>query len=84
MKDARGHGSDSRGAAFALAPAQTRNSRTLNGVGVSSTGYFGPSRMRDTTPDVARTVADLRSRMSNTGPGHKTGLFQGIKNLLGG
>lgn len=82
MKDARGHGSDSRGAAFALAPAQARNPRTLN-FGVSPTGYFGPSRMRDTKPDAARTVADLRSRMSNTGPGHKTGLLQGIKNLLG-
>ena len=34
--------------------------------------------------DAERTVADLRSRMSSTGDGHKAGLLQGIKNLLGG
>src|ERR1700726_4138503 len=74
MKDARGHGSDGRGnKGIPLAP-----------------GFHAPSQAnamrpdRDYKNDAERTVADLRSRMTNTGPGHQAGLFQGIKNFIGG
>ena len=30
-----------------------------------------------------KTIADLRARMSGTGPGHQTVLSQGIDNLKG-
>ena len=76
MKDALGHGSDIR-------------SGGLRGVTLGP-NYRAPisgSKMRpdrDYKNDAERTVADLRSRMSSTGDGHKAGLLQGIKNLLGG
>ena len=78
MKDAKGHGSESHGGTII-------QSGGLKGVNISP-NYRSVSRMRpdqDMT-DTQRTVADLRSRMSNTGPGHSTGLLQGIRNLLGG
>jgi hypothetical protein len=34
--------------------------------------------------DMQRTVSDLRGRMLSTGSGHQAGLWQGIKNLMGG
>lgn len=76
MKDAQGHGSNIR-------------SGGLNGVslGEGFRASISGSRMRpdrDFKTDADRTVADLRSRMQSAGPGHKAGLVQGIKNLLGG
>jgi hypothetical protein len=73
MKDARGHGSDGR-----------------NNKGVPlAAGFRAPSQANAMRPDhdykndAERTVANLRQRMGSTGPGHQTGLMQGIKNLLG-
>ena len=82
MKDAQGHGSNSRGDAYSTSrPAGS-------GLPFHVSQNFGAvSRMRpdrDFKTDADRTVSDLRSRMSNTGPGHSVGLLQGIKNLLGG
>jgi len=79
MKDAKGHGSDARGASII-------KSGGLKGVSIGP-NFRGTSRMRpdrDFKNDAARTVGELRSRMANTGDGHKTGLLQGIKNILGG
>ena len=76
MKDARGHGSDIR-------------SGGLRGVTLAS-GFRAPSQAgamrpdRDFKTDADRTVAGLRARMAGTGPGHQTGLMQGIKNFIGG
>lgn len=80
MKDALGHGSDSRmdggtkvfggrSMQFQVAP-QARFA-----AGVRSPGYQAD--------DTKRTISDLRSRMSNTGSGHMHALWQGIKNLAG-
>lgn len=78
-KDAKGHGSDSRGG--------------LAGGGHS--GVFGQRgelerivpgtkfAQRSYPPDVAKTIADLRARMSGTGDGHATALRQGIRNMEG-
>jgi hypothetical protein len=76
MKDARGHGSDMR-------------SGGLRGVtlGPDFRAPIGAMKMRpdrDFKNDAERTVYDLRQRMASAGPGHKTGLMQGIKNFLGG
>ena len=77
MKDARGHGSESRGAMSR--PAGSGLPFHL-GRGFSAVSRMKPDR--DMT-DTQRTVSDMRSRMSGTGPGHSAGLLQGIKNLLG-
>ena len=72
MKDAYGHGS---------------NGRDNKGIPLSP-GFRAPSQMnamkpdRDYKNDAERTVADLRTRMAATGPGHQAGLVQGIKNLF--
>lgn len=74
MKDARGHGSDGRG---------------NKGIPLAA-GFRAPSQAnamrpdRDYKNDAERTVADLRQRMADTGPGHQRGLVQGIRNLFGG
>lgn len=83
MKDAKGHGSNGRGGVSII------QSGGLRGVGLSNNyraPLAGANRRpdRDYTSDAARTVGELRSRMANTGDGHKTGLLQGIKNILGG
>jgi len=74
MKDARGHGSDGR---------------ANKGIPLAA-GFRAPmsgAAMRpdhDFKTDADRTVAGLRARMVGTGPGHQTGLMQGIKNFIGG
>lgn len=88
MKDARGHGSDGKGGG-GRGPLGFRGGSSVyrsQPFEIAHGAQFGPSRMksdRDFKSDADRTVHDLRSRMSNTGPGHQTGLMQGIKNLLG-
>lgn len=73
MKDALGHGSDGR---------------ANKGIPLAA-GFRAPSQAgvmksdRDFKTDADRTIAGLRSRMTNTGPGHQAGLMQGIKNLFG-
>lgn len=75
MKDSRGHGSNGREALpfdrskIGLATGAQFSGRVL--------GYD------QFKPQTARTVADLRNRMRNAGPGHSHSLVQGIKNLLG-
>jgi len=83
MKDAKGHGSDSRGnTVFGTA---FKNAGTLTGVRMSNDfRSSGRALAPQQRTDTQRTVADLRSRMNSTGPGHQTGLWQGIKNLVGG
>lgn len=73
MKDARGHGSDSRGGSV---PFKTAG---LRGVGLALNAKFEPrySNSKD-------VVDSLRSQMRGTGAGHQAGLLQGIKNFLGG
>ena len=92
MKDARGHGSDSRGGIGPEAKARARaaflNYRgpTLQEAarrGAAFGGGRGKPLPQDNL-DTRRTVNDLRSRMTSTGPGHMAALMQGIKNLLGG
>jgi hypothetical protein len=76
MKDAHGHGSDGRGSFGQRQPyAQGRNLFSI------APGASFKSRPKT---DAKRTVEDLRNQMRFTGPGHRTGLMQGIKNLLGG
>lgn len=76
MKDARGHGSNSRGSFGQRQPfAQGRNLFAIQP---------GASFQPRAKTDAKRTVEDLRNQMRFTGPGHRAGLMQGIKNLLGG
>lgn len=76
MKDANGHGSEGRGA--------VPFDRSKIGMTVGARFSNRPLRGRGDQTDTQRTVADLRTRMQSTGPGHQTGLMQGIKNILGG
>lgn len=83
MKDAKGHGSEGRG----VGAASTIKSGGLRGVGLAFGATMPSDRMkpdRDYKNDAERTVADLRGRMTGTGPGHQAGLLQGIKNFFGG
>ncbi len=73
MKDARGHGSEARGGAVSLQEAQKP------GVRSSARGTPLPQDNLDTM----KTIADLRARMSGTGPGHQATLGQGVRNLGG-
>lgn len=77
MKDARGHGSNSRGSA-------TFKTAGLKGVGIG--GQFSPGNRSAgfRADETKRTISDLRGRMAGTGPGHAAALWQGIKNLAGG
>jgi len=78
-KDARGHGSDGGTGTFKTAG--------LKGVGIGANYHAAQDRMRsnqDFNSPAARTVFGLRQQMASTGPGHRAGLLQGIKNLLGG
>lgn len=94
MKDAKGHGSDARAAgAFVrrVSGEGARNSpsgRPLMAQLAPEARFPSQANAmrpdRDYTSDTARTVFGLRQRMQATGPGHRTGLMQGIKNLLGG
>jgi len=75
-KDAQGHGSEGRGA----------RPFDRSGIGMTASAQFSGKPLRGVSnqTDTQRTVADMRTRMQNTGPGHQTGLMQGIKNFLGG
>ena len=89
MKDAKGHGSDSRGGSGGT-PGFGSHVLKYRGPNVAEPTAMKTSLSRGTLSpgyakeDNARTISDLRARMSGTGPGHATGLLQGIKNLLGG
>jgi hypothetical protein len=82
MKDSGGHGSSGRGGFKSGRPT---GSGLPFGVrqGFQTKSGMKPDNDR-TNNDANRTVADLRSRMSGTGPGHQSALWQGIKNLVGG
>ena len=75
MKDAKGHGSEARGGG----PTSLRDAERP---GIRTPGSRGPSLPSDNI-DTMKTIADLRARMSGTGPGHQTVLSQGIDNLKG-
>jgi len=83
-KDARGHGSDGRGGSDVVGNTRRFSHGTPAGIslhGKFSAGQRSPGYQQD---DTKRTISDLRSRLSNTGPGHQVGLLQGIRNFLGG
>lgn len=77
MKDAHGHGSDPRGIGGGFSTFKTG---VLKDVGVSHDARFSPKAYGN----INRTVASMRAQMQNTGAGHRFGLMQGIRNLLGG
>ena len=79
MKDAKGHGSEGRGGDRAV-PFD----RSKIGMTVGANFSDRPLRGVGDRTDTQRTVANLRARMQDAGPGHQSGLLQGIKNLLGG
>src|SRR5208283_1628581 len=89
-KDAKGHGSNSRGGGQpsladmrAVDPHYGAPSlRDATRPGIRTPGNRGPSLPPDKI-DTMKTIADLRSRMSGTGPGHQTALAQGVRNLGG-
>ena len=76
MKDAKGHGSEGRGGDRAVPFDRSKIGMTI--------GARFSGKMLGPQSDNARTIAGLRTRMQNTGPGHQSGLLQGIKNFLGG
>lgn len=85
MKDAKGHGSNPRGAAggsesgqFVAHPTVQEASRP----GIR-TPVGRPERMPSDNLDTMKTIADLRARMSGTGPGHRDALGQAVRNLEG-
>lgn len=79
MKDAKGHGSEGRGSDRAVPFDRSK-------IGMTVGAHFSDRALRGVgnQTDTQRTVADLRARMASTGPGHQSGLWQGVKNLLGG
>lgn len=82
MKDAKGHGSEARGATTrgSGAPYTTPTVQEAARPGVRTPGGWGPQLSQDNL-DTMKTIADLRARMSGTGPGHQAALKQGIDNL---
>lgn len=89
MKDALGHGSNSRGGGGNYGDPRLRGNYSdtriktagMRGVGLAP-GFHATARPMP--GDAARTVFGLRQQMTNTGPGHRAGLIQAIKNFLGG
>jgi hypothetical protein len=79
MKDARGHGSEGRGGDSAINDRLKRPR-----IGMTTDAVFSNRRGVGDRTDTQRTVANLRTRMQNTGPGYQAGLSQSIKNFLGG
>jgi len=74
MKDAKGHGSDPRNRMPTIEEASRPGIRSPAGAG---------KPMASDNIDTMRIIADLRARMSGTGPGHQAALGQGIRNLQG-
>ncbi len=84
MKDAKGHGSESRGGSDFAPGAQHIFKPNIPAAAISGQFSRGNISPRYAAEDTKRTVSDLRARMSDTGPGHAAALWQGIKNLVGG
>lgn len=83
MKDAQGHGSNGRGGGGdpRFAP-HTLTLQEAQRPGIRGQMNRGGRGLYNT--DAARTVFGLRQQMGQTGPGHRAGLMQAIKNLWGG
>ena len=85
MKDSKGHGSDPRGTTRGSGePYTTPTVQEAARPGVRTPGGGFPAKMASDNLDTMKTIADLRARMSGTGPGHQAALGQGISNLQGG
>lgn len=82
MKDAKGHGSDSRGGGDRSVNDRLKRPR----IGMDVNAVFSNRNLKpNLLPSGGqRTVNDLRNRMQTTGPGHQIALGQAIKNLFGG
>lgn len=76
MRDARGHGSDPRNSASG---SQRFKTAGLRGMGLAPGATFLPRY-----GNAKQVVEAMRAQMRTTGPGHRAGLMQGIKNFLGG
>lgn len=78
MKDARGHGSGARGGTLNGKPG---------GIGMAAGGTFGNVKAGaggHMQTDTQRTVQRVRGQLANAqGPGHRSTLLQGLKNLIG-
>ena len=82
MKDARGHGSDTRGEFRPNDPMPMKHG--MIGFRTGGPGFSGKVLNAGAMSDAQKTVARMREQLQSTGPGHSAGILQGIKNLLGG
>jgi hypothetical protein len=82
MKDAKGHGSDSRGGGGDYS-VNDRLKRPRIGMDVNAVFSSRNLKPNLLPSEGQRTVNNLRNQMNGTGPGHQMALGQAVRNLLG-